>query len=124
MTGTHICRFRRMWEPVRSVVASNEAQLHTLRKKAKNPWCWSGQVHPTASSGYSSHSKINKNRLTPLPKVLSWTRFGKKHRPTSGPSTLVVPKSFPNESGLWPQKLFCPFCVTIPGDPRLRFWQK
>jgi hypothetical protein len=51
-------------------------------------------------------------------------RFGKKHRPTSGPSTLVVPKSFPNESGIWPQKLFCPFCVTIPGDTRLRFWQK
>jgi hypothetical protein len=39
--------------------------LYSLWEKSKAPApCWIDQVHPTASSGSSRHSKVNKTRCS------------------------------------------------------------
>ena len=60
-------------------------RLHSLRKKSKEPPVLDDQVHPTASSGSLQHSKVNKTRFSAYPESTVLDRFGKKHRPTSGP---------------------------------------
>src|ERR1039458_8492202 len=53
------------------------------------------QVHPTASSGSSRHSKVNKTRCSAPPESTVLDRFGEKHSPTPGPSTFSASSSRP-----------------------------
>ena len=61
----------------------NETRLHGLRKK--NPGDWSGQVHPTASSGLLRATVFNPNRLPTRTRVLPPDLFWKT--PTHFPKT-------------------------------------
>jgi hypothetical protein len=83
-----------------------------LRIKSKTKPVLDDQVHPTASSGSLQHSKVNKTRFSAHPESTVLDRFGKKHRPTSGPRLFpqAVSSRAPSKLRLFPQAVQpCPY---------------